>query len=124
MGPGFSTPVHRSLKKAFLSLFAILWNSAFRWIPLSLSPLSVTSLLCYLQGLLRQPFCLLAFVFLGDCFGHHRLYNVMNVRPSIVLQGLGLSDLIPCIYLSLLLYKVFYLAHTRVAEWFPLVSTI
>ena len=37
--------LHCSLKKAFLSLLAILWNSAFRWVYLSFSPLPFTSLL-------------------------------------------------------------------------------
>ena len=32
------------LEKAFLSLLGILWNSAFRWVPLSLSPLPFASL--------------------------------------------------------------------------------
>ena len=32
-----SVSLHWSLRKAFLSLFAILWNSAFRWIYLSFS---------------------------------------------------------------------------------------
>ena len=45
-----SISLHSSLKKAFLSLLAILWNSAFRWIYLSFSylspsPLRFTSLL-------------------------------------------------------------------------------
>ena len=34
-----------SLRKAFLSLLAILWNSAFKWVYLSFSPLLFTSLL-------------------------------------------------------------------------------
>ena len=38
-----------SLKKAFLSLFAILWNSAFSWVYLSLSPLPFISLLSSVQ---------------------------------------------------------------------------
>ena len=37
--------LHWSLRKAFLSLLAILWNSGFNWVYLSLSPLSFTSLL-------------------------------------------------------------------------------
>ena len=37
--------LHCSLKKAFLSLLAILWNAAFSWVYLSLSPLPFTSLL-------------------------------------------------------------------------------
>ena len=39
-----SISLHRSLKKAFLSLLAILWNSAFKWVYLSFSPLLFTSL--------------------------------------------------------------------------------
>jgi len=35
----------------------------------------------YLSGLLRQPFCLLHFFFLGDGFDHCLLYNIMNLHP-------------------------------------------
>ena len=40
-----SISFHWSLRKAFLSLLAILWNSAFRWVYLSFSPLLFASLL-------------------------------------------------------------------------------
>ena len=40
-----SISLHQSLRKAFLYLLAILWNSAFRWVYLSFSPLSFASLL-------------------------------------------------------------------------------
>ena len=40
-----SISLHCSLKKAFLSLLATLWNSAFRWIYLSFSTLPFASLL-------------------------------------------------------------------------------
>ena len=40
-----SISLHWSLRKAFLSLLAILWNSAFKWVYLSFSPLLFTSLL-------------------------------------------------------------------------------
>ena len=40
-----SISFHWSLRKAFLSLLAILWNSAFKRVYLSFSPLSFTSLL-------------------------------------------------------------------------------
>ena len=40
-----SISFHCSLRKAFLSLLAILWNSAFRWVYLSFPPLSFASLL-------------------------------------------------------------------------------
>ena len=40
-----SVSLHWSLRKAFLSLLDILWNTAFRWAYLSFSPLLFTSLL-------------------------------------------------------------------------------
>ena len=40
-----SISLHWWLRKAFLSLLALLWNSAFRWVYLSFSPLPVASLL-------------------------------------------------------------------------------
>ena len=40
-----SISLHWSLRKAFLSLLAILWNSAFKWVYLSFSPLLLASLL-------------------------------------------------------------------------------
>ena len=40
-----SISLHCSLSKAFLCLLAILWNSTFKWIYLSFSPLPFTSLL-------------------------------------------------------------------------------
>ena len=40
-----SSSLHWSLRKAFLSLLAILWNSAFKWVYLSFSPLLLASLL-------------------------------------------------------------------------------
>ena len=43
-----SNSLHWSLRKVFLFLLAILWNSAFRWVYLSLSPFPFTSLLSYL----------------------------------------------------------------------------
>ena len=41
----FSISLHWSLRKAFLSLLAILWNSAFKWEYLSFSPWLFASLL-------------------------------------------------------------------------------
>ena len=40
-----SISLHWSLRKIFLSLLAILWNSAFKWVYLSFSPLPFASLL-------------------------------------------------------------------------------
>ena len=77
-----SISFHCSLK-AFLSFFAILWNSAFSSAYLSLSPLLFTSLLssAICKRLLRQPLCFLAFLFLWDGFIYCLLYNVMNLCP-------------------------------------------
>ena len=88
-----SISLHWSLRKAFLSLLAVLWNSAFRWIYLSFSLVPFTSLL--LQVFLRppqQPFCLFAFLFLGDDFHPSLLYSVTNFCPYS--SGI-LSDLVP-----------------------------
>ena len=43
-----SVSLNCSLKKTFLSLLAILWNSAFIWVYFSFSPLPRASLLSYL----------------------------------------------------------------------------
>ena len=40
-----SSSLHWSLRKAFLSLLAILWNSSFKWVYLSFSPSPLASLL-------------------------------------------------------------------------------
>ena len=79
-----------SLRKAFLFLLAI--NSAFRWVYLSFSPLSLASLLfsAICKASSANHF---AFLFHGDGLGHQ------------VLQVRCVSDLIPWIYLSLLLYN-------------------
>ena len=78
-----SISLHCSLKKAFLSLLAVLWNSAFSWVYLSPSclPFCFSSFLSYLEGLLKQPLCLVAFLFLGGGFDHHLLYSVTNLHP-------------------------------------------
>ena len=53
---------------------------------------------------LRQPFCLFAFLFLGDGLDHSSY--AVSQSSSIVLQAFCLSDLIPLISLSLLLYNL------------------
>ena len=62
-----SISLHWSLRKAFLSLLAILWNSAFRCLYLSFSPLLFTSLLftaiCKVSS--DNRFAFLHFFFLG-----------------------------------------------------------
>ena len=56
-----------SLKKAFLPLLTILWNSAFRWVYLSISPLPFSSLLfrTISKTSSNNYFAFLHFFFLG-----------------------------------------------------------
>ena len=62
-----SISLHWSLRKAFLSLLAILWNSAFRWVYLSFSPLPLASLLfsAICEASSDNHFVFLHFFFLG-----------------------------------------------------------
>ena len=55
------------LRKAFLSLLAILWNSSFKWVYLSFSPLLFTSLLfiTICKAFSDSHFAFLHFFFLG-----------------------------------------------------------
>ena len=57
-----SISLHWSLRKAFLSLLVVLWNSAFRWVYLSFSPLPLASLLflaiCSSPQTTILPFCI------------------------------------------------------------------
>ena len=65
--------------EAFLSLHAILWNSAFKWVYLSFSPLPLAVLLssAFCQASSDNQF---AFLFLGDGL-HCLLYSVTNLHP-------------------------------------------
>ena len=77
-----SISLHWSLRKAFLSLLAILWNSKFKWVYLSSSPLLFASLLftaiCKAYSDSHFPF--LHFFFLGMVL-IPVLYNVTNLHP-------------------------------------------
>ena len=72
-----------SLRKAFLSLLVILWNSAFRWIYLSFCPLPFSSLLfsAIWKTSSDNHLAFFAFLFLGDGLDPCLLYNVTNLRP-------------------------------------------
>ena len=63
----YSISLHWSLRKAFLSLLAILRNSAFKWVYLSFSPLLFTSLLfsAVYKASSDSHFAFLHFFFLG-----------------------------------------------------------
>jgi len=56
--------------KTSLSLLAILWNPAFRWVCLSFSPLPFATLLFSVtcKASSDKPFCHFAFLFPGDGF--------------------------------------------------------
>ena len=108
-----SISLHWSLRKAFLSLLAILWNSPFKWVYLSFSPLPFASILflaiCKVFSDNHFPF--LHFFFLGMVlFTASCTMSWTSVHSS---SG-TLSDLIPWIYFLLLLYnhKGFDLGHT------------
>ena len=62
-----SISLHWSLRKAFLSLLAILWNFAFKWVYLSFSPLPLAFLLfsAICKTTSDNHFAFLRFFFLG-----------------------------------------------------------
>jgi len=63
----FSISLHWSLREAFISLLALLWNSVFIWVYLSFSPLPFTSILfsAICETSLDNHFAFLHFFFLG-----------------------------------------------------------
>ena len=107
-----SISLHCSPKKAFLSLLAILWNSAFRCVYLSLSPFCLSHLFSAIcKASSSNHFSLLNFFFLRIVLvtaSYTELQTPLNSFSGT------LSDLIPWIYLSLPLYnhKGFDLGHT------------
>ena len=111
-----SISLHWSLRNT-LSVLPILWNSAFRLIYLSFSPLPFTSFLfsATCKASSDNHFAFLHFCFLGMVWSLPRVQCYKP--PYIVLQALCLPDLIPWIYLLLPLYnsKEFDLGHTWMA---------
>ena len=86
--------LHWSLREVFISLLAILWNSAFRWVYLSLSPLPLASFLfsavCKISS--DNHSCLFAFLFLGMVL----ITASYTVSRTFLHHSTGtLSDLIP-----------------------------
>ena len=109
-----SISLYWSLRKAFLSLLAMLWNSAFKWAYLSFSPLLFISLLfsaiCKSSQTTYLPF--FHFLFLEMVLITASCTTSWTWVHSF--QALCLSDLMPWIYFSLPLYnrKGFDLGHT------------
>ena len=112
--------LHWSLRKAFLPLLAILWNSAFKWVFLFLLCLS---LLFFSKLFMRPPHIIILpffhFLFLGWSWSLPPVQ--CSKLLSIVLQALFLSDPLPWIYFSLPVYncKVFDLDHYAWSNGFP-----
>ena len=108
-----STSLHCALK-CDLSRLAILWNSTFSWVYLSIFPCSLLlffPLLC--QASSGNQF--LSFLFLCDGFGHCRLYNiwtsVCNSSGTLSTRSHPLNLFITSIH-HLCNHKGFDLGHT------------
>ena len=97
--------LHYSLKKTFLSLLAILWNSAFSWVYLFFPPLPY--FLFFSQLFVKPP----QITTLLSCISFSLAWfwllpSIQCYEPlSVILQALFLPDLIPWIYLSPPLYN-------------------
>ena len=76
---------HSSLKKAFLSLLAIVRNSVFNWIYLSLSPLLFTSLHSYAihKASSDNHFAFSLFLNLWNGFVYCLLYNITDLLQMV-----------------------------------------
>ena len=87
-----SISLHWSLRKPFLSLLAILWNSANSYI----FPFILCFSLLFLSQLFVRPpqtaILLFAFLFLGDGLDPCLLYNVINLCPQFFRHCTGGSD--------------------------------
>ena len=88
-----SISLHWTLRKAFLSLLVILWNSAFRCLYISFSPLLFTSLLftAIFKASPDSHFAFLHFFSMSWPLSPVQCHK----HPSIVHQALYLSDLGP-----------------------------
>ena len=119
-----SISLHWSLRKSFLSLLAILWNSAFRWVYLSFSPLPLASLLfsAICKASSDSHFSYLHVFFLSHsvesnyCDPMHCSppgYSVHGITQAwtsvIVLQAICLSDLIHWIYSIFYIESILYI---------------
>ena len=99
-----SISLHWLLRKAFLSLIVILWNSEFKWVYLSFSPLPLAPLLfsAIWKASSCNHFAFLHFFFLGMVL---LPVSCTMSWTSIHSSSGALSYLIPWIYLSLPLYN-------------------
>ena len=112
-----SISLHWSLRKAFLSLLVILWNSAFKWVYVPFLPLPLGSLLfsaiCKTSS--DNHFTFLHFFSLGMAL----ITVSCTMSWTYVHSSSGiLSDLICWIYLSLPLSGDSIMIHTEI-PWLP-----
>ena len=109
-------PLHCSLRKPFLSLLAILWNSAFRWVYLFFSP--CLSFLFFFSALCKSSsdnhFSFLHFFFLGMVL---ITASCTMLQTSVHSSSGTLSDLILWIHWSLPLYNCKEFDLGVIPEW-------
>ena len=90
---------HWALRKAFLSLLALLWNSAINWVYLSFSPLPLASLLFSGLSLVRPPQTSILPV-CHSVLGMALITASCTMSQTSIHSSLGtLSEIIPWIYL-------------------------
>ena len=94
-----SNSLHCSLKKAFLFLLTIHWNSAFRWVYLFFCPLPLASLLfsAICKASSNNHFAFLHFFFLGMVL---ITATCTMLQTSVHSSSGTLSDLIPWIFFN------------------------
>ena len=90
-----SISLHRLLRKACFSLLTILWNSAFKWVYLSISPLLFTSLLfsAICKASSDSHLASFALLSLGDGLDSCLMHNVMNLHPLFLRHSIRSSPL-------------------------------
>ena len=90
-----SISLHWSLGKDFVSLIAIHWNSAFKWVYLSFPPLLLASLLS--QLFVRPPQTAILLFCISFSWGESWFLSPVQCHkpPFIVHQALCWTDLVP-----------------------------
>ena len=100
----FSISLHCSLKKSFLSLLAILWNSAFSLVYFSLCSLLCASLLCTVFVRPPQTTILPVFIsFLGDSLNTYKLAGMVLGTVDVAKQNFLPSPTLP-FFLNLFIF--------------------
>ena len=80
-----SISLHWLLRKAFLSLLAILWNSAFKWVYLSFSPLFFSQLFVRPPQATILHFCI-SFFFFFFFFLHFFFLGMVLITASCTMS--------------------------------------